>query len=58
MSAPTHAYVTVEYDARRAVLTYTNDASPRWTPPSAQFAGQLALAAGLADVNARVNPAR
>ena len=56
VSTPTEGYVTVAYDARRQVLTYTDDVSPRWLPSPEAFAMQLVLAARLAAINAQVNP--
>jgi len=55
VSAPTQTYVTVEYQARRQTLTYTDDVSPRRIPSHKQFAAQLELVARLAEVNEQVN---
>ena len=55
VSAPTQDYVTVEYEARRQTLTFTDDVSPRRVPSHQQFATQLALVARLAQVNEQVN---
>ena len=57
VSSPTLSYVTVEYDKRTRTLTYTDDVSPLRVPRSERFAVQLALAARLAALNARVNVA-
>ena len=57
VSSPTLSYVTVEYDARTRMLTYTDDVSPLRVPNQARFAVYLALAARLAALNARVNAA-
>ena len=56
VSSPTQGYVTVQYEARRQTLTYTDDVSPRQIPSHEQFAAQLELVARLAEVNAQVNP--
>jgi hypothetical protein len=56
VSAPTQGYVTVAYEARRQVLTYTDDVSPRRIPSSDLFAAQLELVTRLAEVNAQLNP--
>ena len=56
VSAPTQGYVTVQYEARRRTLTYTDDVSRRRIPSHEQFAAQLELVARLAEVNAQVNP--
>lgn len=55
VSAPTQDYVTVAYAARRQLLIYTVDVSPRRTPSPKDFAAQLALVARLVQVNAQVN---
>jgi hypothetical protein len=56
VSAPTDCYVTVEYEARRKVLTFTDDVSPRRVPSHEQFTAQLLLVARLAEINEQVNP--
>jgi len=56
VSAPTECYVTVQYEARRKVLTFTDDVSPRRIPSHEQFAAQLLLVARLAEINEQVNP--
>jgi hypothetical protein len=56
VSAPTQGYVTVEYEARRKTLTYTDDVSPHKIPSPTQFAAQLELVARLAEINAHANP--
>lgn len=56
VSAPTNYYETVAYDARRQVLTYTDDVSPHSIPSSKKFAAQLDLVAYLVEINAQVNP--
>jgi hypothetical protein len=55
VSSPTLSYVTVQYEKRTQTLTYTDDVAPLRVPSSARFAVQLALAARLAALNARVN---
>lgn len=56
VSAPTQDYVTVAYEARRKILTYTDDVSPRRVPSHKDFAVQLELVARLAEVNAQAKP--
>jgi hypothetical protein len=56
VSSPTDSYVTVRYETRRNVLTYTDDVSPKKIPSREQFEAQLALAARLATLNQQVNP--
>jgi hypothetical protein len=55
VNSPTQPYVTVAYDARQKILTYTDDMTPHKLPTREQFAAQLKLVARLADVNQQVN---
>ena len=55
VSSPTLSYVTVQYETRTRLLTYTDDVSPSRVPSRARFAVHLALVARLAALNARVN---
>ncbi|MEN9402305.1 MAG: hypothetical protein RL091_1008 [Verrucomicrobiota bacterium] len=55
VSAPTEDYLTVAFDARRQVLTYTDDVSPRSVPSADKFRAQLALVVRLVETNALVN---
>lgn len=55
VSAPTEDYVTVAFDARRKVLTYTDDVSPKSVPTGEKFVAQLALVGRLVEINARAN---
>lgn len=55
VSSPTLSYVTVRYETRTRTLTYTDDVSPSRVPSNGRFAVHLALAARLAELNARVN---
>lgn len=55
VSSPSDSYVTVKYDTRRKILTYTDDISPKSIPTREQFEAQLALTARLATINEQVN---
>jgi hypothetical protein len=55
VSSPTDSYVTVKYETKRGILTYTDDVSPKRIPSREQFEAQLALAAVLATLNEQVN---
>ena len=55
VSAPTLNYVTVDYDCRVKMLTFTDDVSPRVIPTQDAFAVQLALVARLVEINRQVN---
>jgi hypothetical protein len=57
VTSPTLSYVTVQYETRTRMLTYTDDVSPSRVPSHARFATYLALVARLAAINARVNAA-
>jgi hypothetical protein len=57
VSAPTDYYLTVAYDARSRILTYTDDVSPRSVPLREKFAAQLELVARLVAINGQVNAA-
>ena len=55
VSTPSEDYVTVAFDARRKVLTYTDDVSPRSVPSAKQFRAQLDLVVRLVEINTEVN---
>ena len=55
VSTPSEDYVTVAFDARRKVLTYSDDVSPRSIPSAKQFRAQLDLVVRLVEINTEVN---
>lgn len=55
VGSSTKTYLTVEYNALKKTLVYTDDISPLRVPTQDQFARQLVLAGRLADLNQQVN---
>lgn len=55
VSTPTEDYVTVAFDARRNILTYTDDVSPKSVPSRQRFEVQLELLTRLVEINEKVN---